>query len=153
MATLGSGIYIPSELIGLILWNIQSRKHLINVSLVSHQWQSLAFPVLWHEVQLMKPSQMESFIHKVESEAFDSNLRISLHLCLLSVLQSHESDLDHDLTVRFQQIIPKLISLKHLSCYGYFLMNAPFFPTFQQCCPDLRSIDFDYGGFGSLAGT
>ncbi|KAF8601254.1 hypothetical protein BDV93DRAFT_236576 [Ceratobasidium sp. AG-I] len=150
MATLTSGIFIPSELIGLILSNISSRKHLIDVSLVSHSWQRLALPVLWQKVQLMKSSQMENFIKKLESEVLDTDLRISLHVSQLHVGRAHDSDLDRDLMVRFQQIIPKMVSLKHMSWRGYFPGGVPVFQTFQQSCPALRSIDLEYGGIGPL---
>ncbi|KAF8601255.1 hypothetical protein BDV93DRAFT_236587 [Ceratobasidium sp. AG-I] len=150
MATLASGIYIPAELFGLILSNIQSRKRLIDVSLVSHSWQRLAFPLLWHEVQLMKPSQMEQFTAKLQSEAPESNLRISLHVSLLYVRRADDSDLDRDLMVRFQQIIPKLVSLKHMSWHGFFPGDVPIFRTFQQSCTTCRSVELNYAGIGSL---
>lgn len=149
MATLASGTYIPSELISLIISHIHSRKHLIGISLVSHVWQRLAFPVLWYEVELTEHSHMDRFIIQIQSEPDDPELRISQHLRLLFVHRSVESGL----IINFQQIIPKLSVLKHLTWRGQFPYNVPIFETFQQSCPTLRSFDINYGGMSPLTGV
>ena len=123
------------------------------MSLVSHSWQKLALPVLWHEVQLKKPSQMEQFIHKLQSESLDTDLRISLHVFIIYVCRALDSDRNQNQSIRFQQIILKLVSLKHIFWRGYSSRNVPIFQAFQQFFPTIRSVDLDYVGIRFLTGA
>lgn len=141
MATLAFGADIPPELISIILSHIHSRKHLVRISLVSRAWQRLAFPALWHEVQITAPPHMEQLVSQLQSEPNDRGHCISQHLNLLFVRLI--TDLDGDLLARFQQIIPKMAFLKHLTWEDGSPNAVPVLRTFQQSCGALRSVDLD----------
>lgn len=149
MATLVSGTYIPSELIGLIISYIRSPKHLISISLVSRAWQQLAYPVLWYQVELMGPSAMERFITAIQSEPEDPSQRVSQYLRVLFVLRAMESYVMAD----FRRIIPKLSTLKHLTWHANFPIDLPIFEEIRKYCPGIRSFDFNYGGISPLTGV
>lgn len=146
MAALAPGVYIPLELIRKILSNIESRQQLINISLVSHLWQRLVFPILWYEVCPKSPSQIEKLVAQIEAESVDPELCISAHICVLHV--SHALHVfrpgDKDQLIRFQQIIPKMSSLTHLTWGGRSPDRVQTIQKFQQYCPKIRSIDLRY---------
>lgn len=140
MATLESGTHIPPEILGLIISKFQDRNKLANLSLVSHLWHRLAFPVLWYEVQLLGPSHLDKFATHIQSELPDNFFSVSVHLRALYISLGGAS-LDRDLLIRFQEIIPKLSFLTHLTWSEYVLHEAFLLQTFQQSCRALRSVD------------
>ncbi|KAF8601257.1 hypothetical protein BDV93DRAFT_236638 [Ceratobasidium sp. AG-I] len=150
MTTLASGTYFPSQLIGLILSNVLSRKQLINMSLVSRSWQRLAFPVLWYQVQLTQKNQMEKLVVMLETEPDNSDLRISVHLRSLRIGLPSPTTLGPNLMLRFEQLIPKLAFLTHLTWSRHLSEGTSIFQAFQQCCPMLRSVNLYEVGFNRL---
>ncbi|KAG8741236.1 hypothetical protein FRC10_003158 [Ceratobasidium sp. 414] len=139
---------LPIELLRLIL---ESTEDLSALSLASHQFHQLSFPLIYHTLEFSRDTRVKEFIDLVSDEDVGAPLRISRVLRSLIVVGKyvgyrHTTPFNEDLVAEFRLIIPKLINLQHLTWHiSTQPRNPDFFVDFQRCCTKLRSLDLDAG--------
>jgi len=135
-------VRLPTEILGMII-TLTSQTDLSALSLVSHSFQRLAFPLKHYTIVLRKTPRIEQLILLIESKSEDAVLGIGQVLRCLT-LDTEICELDGKLIPRFREIIPKLTGIEHLAwkVRGY-PECMEFFEDFRRWCPRLNSVDLN----------
>lgn len=158
MATLQSGLRIPSEIIYLVLGHCDETEYLYQGSLVSWAWYRLAFPLLHRCMVVKNTSRLERLTSRLESETVFDVLRIGLCLRSLAIdfedsSSAFDSKQNRPLVLRFQQMLKKLEHLEHLEWTGLSIPpDIGFFESFRDSCPKLHMLTISRSDMEDVTG-
>lgn len=157
MATLGSGLRIPLEVMSMVIANLYQYEHLSSASLVSRAWYTSVFPHLHRVMSVTALSHLATLTSRLESEEIGNSMRISLFLRVLDINSrdmkvNFDSERVQPLVLRFQSALPKLENLEELEWNGFHVpLGVNLFQSLQDSCAKLRWVTVHQHGSWSVS--